>query len=245
MRRLAKSVLIVSLTVTAGVSLFPAAALATNSTDAVDQKAMYRLYNPNSGEHFYTASNFEAESLTDVGWDYEGVGWVAPASSGSPVYRLYNPNAGDHHYTLSAAERDSLVGVGWRYEGVGWYSDDARTVPLYRQYNPNARAGAHNFTTSQEERDGLVSVGWRSRRARRRGTAWSRWAGGTRAPAGTASARGRTTRIREFSHVRLSWVCLPQRSTRWLRITIESESLIPLAPTPSMGRPISELFALS
>ena len=122
---------------------------------------MHRLYNPNSGEHFYTGSTSERDGLVEVGWRYEGVGWTAPASSGTPVHRLYNPNAGDHHYTMDASERDMLVGVGWTYEGVGWYSDDARAVPLYRQYNPNARAGAHNYTTSRSENDWLVSLGWR------------------------------------------------------------------------------------
>lgn len=33
---------------------------------------MYRLYNPNSGEHFYTASDEERWHLIDVGWNDEG-----------------------------------------------------------------------------------------------------------------------------------------------------------------------------
>lgn len=123
---------------------------------------MYRLYNPNSGEHFYTADADEKGNLVRVGWRYEGIGWIAPNKSSTPVYRLYNPNAGDHHYTLDASEKDMLVKKGWRYEGIGWYSDDAKRVPLYRQYNPNAQAGAHNFTTSLEENNHLVSVGWRA-----------------------------------------------------------------------------------
>ena len=127
-------------------------------TIAATSVPMYRLYNPNSGEHFYTAKSPERDSLVSVGWNYEGVGWTAP-SSGDPVYRLYNPNAGDHHYTTSAGERDSLVTVGWNYEGVGWYSGGSK--PLWRQYNPNAVAGAHNYTTSKDENDYLVSVGWR------------------------------------------------------------------------------------
>ena len=128
--------------------------------------AMYRLYNPNSGEHFYTASAHERDSLRRTGWKYEGVGWTAPASSRTPVYRLYSGT--DHHYTTSAAERDMLVRAGWKYEGVGWYSDDAKGVPLYRQFNPNVNPGAprnnsgsHNYTTSRAEHDHLVSVGWR------------------------------------------------------------------------------------
>jgi hypothetical protein len=138
-------------------ALVPATVLAQDQ----GQVAMSRLYNPNSGEHFYTADTNERDHLVQVGWRYEGVGWVAPARSSAPVYRLYNPNAGDHHYTTSTAERDWLVRKGWRYEGVGWYSSDAKSVPLYRQYNPNAAAGAHNYTASKGESDHLSSVGWR------------------------------------------------------------------------------------
>lgn len=118
---------------------------------------MYRMYNPNSGEHFYTASTAERNSLYIAGWDYEGIGWVAP-DSGEDVYRLYNSNAGDHHYTPNAAERDFLINQGWKYEGVGWKTGGA--IPLFRQYNPNAKAGSHNFTTSSVENDSLVRAGW-------------------------------------------------------------------------------------
>ena len=121
---------------------------------------MYRLYNPNSGEHFYTASAGEKDFLVSVGWSYEGVGWKAPEKSNTPVYRVYNPNAGDHHYTTNKAEKDFLVSVGWNDEGIGWYSDDTQSLPIYRQYNPNAVSGAHNFTSSKGENDWLVSLGW-------------------------------------------------------------------------------------
>lgn len=123
---------------------------------------MYRLYNTNSGEHFYTANANERDTLISLGWNYEGIGWTAPSVSESPVYRLYNENGGEHHYTMSAGERDALVAAGWNYEGIGWYSDDAQTVPLYRQYNPNAFANNHNYTTSLAENDYLVSIGWRA-----------------------------------------------------------------------------------
>ena len=36
---------------------------------------MYRLYNPNSGEHFYTASKGERNHLISLGWNDEGIGW--------------------------------------------------------------------------------------------------------------------------------------------------------------------------
>ncbi len=126
------------------------------------KQSMYRLYNPNSGEHFYTANVAEKNRLSKIGWNYEGIGWTAPKTSKTPVYRLYNPNAGDHHYTINRAERDSLIKVGWRAEGIGWYSDDQKEKPLYRQYNPNAISGSHNYTINKKENDYLVSVGWRA-----------------------------------------------------------------------------------
>ena len=133
------------------------------ATLPIDSEIMYRLYNPNSGEHFYTASLEERSMLIAAGWTDEGVGWVAP-TEGDPVYRLYNPNAGDHHYTMSVDERDALVEAGWTDEGVGWHSAPAGSevsVPLYRQYNPYATTGTHNYTLSANERDVLVDAGWK------------------------------------------------------------------------------------
>lgn len=123
---------------------------------------MYRLYNPNSGEHFYTSNQGERDVLIRLGWNYEGIGWLAPVTSNTPVYRLYNQYGGEHHYTTSIGDRDMLISVGWSYEGIGWYSDDQERVPLYRQYNPNAFANNHNYTVSRRENDWLVSLGWRA-----------------------------------------------------------------------------------
>ncbi|WP_407857490.1 MucBP domain-containing protein [Enterococcus hailinensis] len=134
--------------------------------DSASAADMHRLYNPNSGEHFYTANVGEKNNLTRVGWKYEGIGWTAP-SSGNPVYRLYNANAGDHHYTLNTAEKNNLVKVGWRYEGIGWYSDTKKAVPLYRAYNPNAKAGSHNYTVNNSEQQMLLKAGWKNE-----GIAW-------------------------------------------------------------------------
>ena len=125
-------------------------------------QVMYRLYNPNSGEHFYTASAAERGNVIAAGWNSEGEGWNAPESSSTPVFRLYNANGGEHHYTTDASERDFLVAAGWNDEGIGWYSDDAQGVPLYRDYNPNQFACNHNYTASLDEHDNLVSLGWRA-----------------------------------------------------------------------------------
>ena len=152
------------------ISYYSPSALLISSSDynpysVVPQPAtvsMHRLYNPNSGEHFYTANTGERDMLIGAGWSYEGIGWVAPARSNTPVYRLYNANGGEHHYTTSVAERNMLISLGWSDEGIGWYSDDNHGVPVYRQYNPNAFANNHNYTTSLSENNWLVSIGWQA-----------------------------------------------------------------------------------
>ena len=136
-------------------------AKADGATGASNGVTMYRLYNPNSGEHFYTSNSTEKDNLVTTGWSDEGIGWIAPEKSDTPVYRLYNANAGDHHYTMDAKERDGLITAGWKDEGIGWYSDDDKTVPLYREYNPNAVTGTHNYTTDKAEHMNLVKAGWK------------------------------------------------------------------------------------
>ena len=120
-------------------------------------RSIYRLYNQNTGEHFYTASDDERDEVSAAGWSFEGTAWTAPAM-GAPVYRLYNPNSGEHHYTLSADERDMLTGSGWDYEEIGWYSGG--TVPVYRAYNPNQPSCNHSFTSDKKEHEHLISLGW-------------------------------------------------------------------------------------
>ncbi|HBM8832813.1 TPA: glycosyhydrolase, partial [Enterococcus faecium] len=69
--------------------------LLSPSVSAESSISMYRMYNPNSGEHLYTRSVGERDNLKRYGWHYEGVAWQAP-TSGTPVYRLYNRYNGEH-----------------------------------------------------------------------------------------------------------------------------------------------------
>ena len=135
----------------------------TTQANAQETVDMHRLYNPNSGEHFYTANTAEKDHLVKVGWKYEGLGWLAPkAENDYPVYRVYNPNAGDHHYTMDIDEMSDLVYKhGWKFEGIGWYSDQQKGKALYRAYNPNAKSGSHNYTTNLAEQKNLLKVGWK------------------------------------------------------------------------------------
>jgi len=137
--------------------------------EAIEGGTVYRLYNPNSGEHFYTLSVVERDSVVKAGWNDEGVAYDASVkasdSDAAPVYRVYNPNApadnSSHHYTCNAAEAQNLVSLGWRFEGVGFYvfpADRKNGMTVYREYNKND--GGHNYTTNKEEHDFLMEAGW-------------------------------------------------------------------------------------
>ena len=121
---------------------------------------MFRMYDPNSGEHFYTGSEVERENLVAAGWNYEGVGFTFSRTTGLPVYRLYDPATGEHLYTMDEDEKAALMAAGWNYEGIAFNSAYDTEVPQYRLHNPNAERGAYHFTASAEERDFLLSIGW-------------------------------------------------------------------------------------
>lgn len=145
----------------------PAEGTKSNETKmTVQLKSMYRLYNPNSGEHLYTLSNGERKHLVRLGWKDESTDWKVP-TEGVPVYRVYNPNTGDHHYTTKNGERKNLVRLGWKDEGIAWYAaKEGRSV--YRLYNPNTKgAGSHLYTTNRGEQKSLIKLGWRDE-----GIAW-------------------------------------------------------------------------
>ncbi|MCT0449092.1 hypothetical protein EFK69_07960 [Lactococcus lactis subsp. lactis] len=130
----------------------------TNKTQVV-----YRVYNPNTGEHFYPTSTYERDANISAGWKNEGILENAP-TSGTAVYRVYNPNAkgGYHYYTTSQYEAKSLVSKGWEWDNDAkpvFYS--GRSKAVYVAYNPNADTGAHNYTMNSFEQNSLLSVGWK------------------------------------------------------------------------------------
>ncbi|WP_019893427.1 hypothetical protein [Allobaculum stercoricanis] len=121
---------------------------------------VYRAYNPNNGEHLYTVDEKEYKHVASVGWDAEGVAFMAEEEkNGQALYRVYNPNSGLHHYTLDEKEKNTLVSLGWHDEKVAWYtSKKPQSAPVYRIYNPND--GNHHYTMNKQEKDVLVSYGW-------------------------------------------------------------------------------------
>lgn len=147
----------------ANAAVRKAAGLDFPASDNVSPITVYRLYDPRTGEHLYTYDVVERRHLISVGWNDEGVAWIAP-SFGDPVYRVYNPRTGEHHYTRDAHEQYVLTSGEWNDEGICWYSDKYQGGKLYRLYNPrewNERA-SHLHTTDAHEVDVLVNErGWR------------------------------------------------------------------------------------
>lgn len=129
----------------------------TPYTDASGLVGVFRMYNPNSGEHLYTLSKQERISLIAAGWTPEGIGWFAP-STGTTVYRLYNPYEYMHLYTSDTQERDRLVGLGWHLDDVRVISGGDKQ--MYRERNPYGYANRYNWTCDKAEHDNLVGLGY-------------------------------------------------------------------------------------
>ena len=82
-------------------------------------EAVYRMFNPYSGDHLFTTDYSEAEGLIDEGWRWEGVPFFADPD-GKPVYRLYSEGSGEHFYTADVSEAQQLQESGWVREGVAF-----------------------------------------------------------------------------------------------------------------------------
>lgn len=161
------SALFCALGITAALVGLSSPALGKTYADGRSYTPIFRVYNPNSGEHVYTKDMNEKNTLVRIGWRDEGGAWNIPDGDDAdhvPVYRVYNPNNGDHHYTTSWNEIQTLTPLGWRYEGCVFKSADPSygAKPIYRVYNPNCRgAGSHHYTRSWNEVSTLVPLGWR------------------------------------------------------------------------------------
>ena len=73
---------------------------------------IHRMYNPNSGRHYYTAADNERDFLETQGWRYEkdeGNIFNTQVTDTVEVFRLYNNNSGVHLYTESASTKDAIL----------------------------------------------------------------------------------------------------------------------------------------
>lgn len=132
-------------------------------TDPENQ--VHRLFNLDTGLHFYTASAVERDLVVNSSdnYRYEGSSFsegTATAPEAKPVYRFFNLNTGGHLYTVSEAERDLVRDrlSNYNYEGIAFYGytkEQPGTTPLYRFYN--SVIDAHFYTPSIVERDAILA----------------------------------------------------------------------------------------
>jgi C1A family cysteine protease len=90
---------------------------------------IYRFASPVYGDHFYTISEDEKNTLLNQPeiWRYEGIVFYAyfnQVAGTDPVYRFASPVYGDHFYTISEDEKNTLLNQPelWRYEGIAFYA---------------------------------------------------------------------------------------------------------------------------
>uniref|UniRef100_I5AVL1 DUF5648 domain-containing protein n=1 Tax=Eubacterium cellulosolvens (strain ATCC 43171 / JCM 9499 / 6) TaxID=633697 RepID=I5AVL1_EUBC6 len=133
----------------------------------VDTVPIYRLYHPGTGEHLYTDSTNERDTLVKGGiWQDEKVAMLAANKEDEdaiPVYRLCYPLTGDHHYTTDKNEVTTLIKTqGWVDEHEAFYvKESGEGVSVWRLYNSGLKLGAHHFTTGKNEYNTLKNFGWR------------------------------------------------------------------------------------
>lgn len=158
-----------------GQAISPIRKPARAETDAVGattvDQAVYRLYHPQTSDHFYTTSRLEVDSAVRNGYRFERIeGYIAASASPAQdavglaaVYRLVNPKTHRHFYTRSVDERNYLVSrASYRDEGILGYvlaNADGGTKPLERFYN--IRADKHVYTADPFEKSVLMSRGYR------------------------------------------------------------------------------------
>ncbi|KAJ6535524.1 hypothetical protein B0H19DRAFT_963544 [Mycena capillaripes] len=123
---------------------------------------VYRDFNDNIGDHFYTTNSSEYSSANGGGYFGEGPRFaVFPTAQASTVQliRLWNGGVGDHFFTTDTGEASNAAASG------GYVREDlapmfiyptqvCASVPLYRSYS--ADKTDHFYSTSATERDGMT-----------------------------------------------------------------------------------------
>lgn len=125
---------------------------------------VYRAYNQNTDDHFFTTNAAEFSYLVSIGLKDESTGhdtfaYTKTQADGTvAVHRLYNIANGGHYYTTNNSERDTLVALGWTFEKDEGFVFDSPTLcarEIFRLYNKNS--GHHLFTDNPSVRDAILT----------------------------------------------------------------------------------------
>ncbi len=141
------------------LALIAPPSLAQNMPDRV---SLYRLYNAQSNDHFYTSNYSESLAAANSGYRSEGVMGeleTTQTSNNKSLFRLYSAQLNNHFYTASTEEVSAATGHGFRLEGViGYMPSEATELQVYRLYNSSN--GDHFYTTNYSEGDRATSSGY-------------------------------------------------------------------------------------
>ncbi len=127
---------------------------------------VYRFFNTQSGNHFYSRDEFEANSiLTNLPhFRLEGPAFKAADPSNGPtadVFRFFNTGNGAHLFTQDTDERDFVIANldHFNFEGVAYqgHPDPVEgSIPLYRFLN--TQTGSHFYTTNENEKNNIIAT---------------------------------------------------------------------------------------
>jgi Repeat of unknown function (DUF5648)/Bacterial Ig domain len=142
----------------------------TSSGSGICEQPVYRFYEPQSNDHFYTMSLAERNEIIATypssEWTYEGVAFHAFPShvAGSvPLYRFWSAQFVGHFFTASEAEKNSVIAnyppSEWNYEGIAFYVYPATWKgagsPVFRFWSPSFRQ--HFYTQSAAEKNSIIA----------------------------------------------------------------------------------------
>lgn len=124
---------------------------------------VYRLYNPNTGDHFYTTSESEKISLEKnlkTPMVSEGIAFYAYSDGSTdkislPVYIFYNSN-GDFYFSTSSDTKNNQLSANSKT--IAFYASPTAqngALPVYDFYITNNK---HFYTISEEEKDVIVKT---------------------------------------------------------------------------------------
>jgi len=159
MKKKIKNLLAVLLTLTCIMGSLGMSSTSVFANTGISVSPVYRLYNPNTGDHFLTIYSSEKNSLVSAGWNDEGILCYTPTSSNLEIKRYRNVNNGKHLFVYIYES----LGSEWVSEGTAYYalsdSTQSQKVAVTRLYNPNG--DTHTYSTNQTEINNLVAAGWK------------------------------------------------------------------------------------
>lgn len=132
-------------------------ALPSSMTDSIKltnlpsgSTGVYRLYSPQYKQHRFTASLSEVNSLTDDGWENEGIKFRTCQGSASTVIRMKHDDFQETRLvTDRSSEYDQAITAGYSIDQPVISTSSQGTVPVYWRYDPTL--GRSLYTTSLTE----------------------------------------------------------------------------------------------